>query len=138
MKVKKLSPAATIPHYTHQGDSGFDLRAIESALIAPNGRAKVRTGLAFQLPAGHEMQIRPRSGLSLLEGLSVILGTIDCGYRGEVGIIVHNISEHTISITPGMRIAQGVVAPVTTVNIVEVDELDLSSRGTGGFGSTGL
>ena len=84
------------------------------------------------------MQIRPRSGLSLLEGLSVILGTIDCGYRGEVGIIVHNISEHIISITPGMRIAQGVVAPVTTVNIIEVDELDATDRGAGGFGSTGL
>jgi dUTP pyrophosphatase len=138
--VKKLSPDAILPRYAHPGDAGMDLCAAESADIAPGCSHMVHTGLAIQLPAGTEAQVRPRSGLALKNGITVLNspGTIDEGYRGEVCVILINHSKTSFHIDKGMRIAQMVVQPVLTVSVEEAAELVDSARGTGGFGSTGL
>jgi dUTP pyrophosphatase len=98
VKIKRLHPDAVIPKYAHEGDAGFDLVAIEDTIIEPGETKLVRTGLAISLPPGYELQVRPRSGISLRTKLRVVLGTVDSGYRGEIGVIVDNIApltEHT-------------------------------------------
>ncbi|WP_426940704.1 dUTP diphosphatase (plasmid) [Bacillus mycoides] len=165
VKIKRLKDVE-LPKYAREFDAGFDLVAAEDVVIKPGETKVIPTGLAFEIPPGYEMQIRPRSGMSRKTKLRVDLGTIDSGYRGEVGVIVDNISmvEYTsmprllkaafagdndfnvtkatkyevIKISKGDRIAQGVIAPVETAHFVEVDELSVSERGTGGFGSTGV
>lgn len=140
LKVKRLSPDAVVPIQAHDYDAGFDLCATGAAItIEPFGRAAVPTGLAFEIPRGYEMQVRPRSGLALKKGLTVLNspGTIDAGYRGEVKVILHNTSKEPVTIAQGDRIAQAVVARVESVTWTEVAELSDSSRGSGGFGSTG-
>ena len=142
MKVlfRKSESAAQLPTYAHPGDAGMDVRSIETLTLPPGGRALVHTGLAFQLPPDAEAQVRPRSGLALKHGVTVLNapGTIDAGYRGEVGVILVNLGTEPFTVEKGMKIAQVVVAPVTQAEIVEVSELDSSDRGAGGFGSTGL
>ncbi|MCG7385070.1 dUTP diphosphatase [Paenibacillus sp. ACRRY] len=148
VKIKKLHPEATIPVYAKPGDSGFDLVALEDVIISPGKTMKVPTGLAFEIPEGYEMQIRPRSGLTLNSKLRVQLGTVDAGYRGEVGIIVDYLNDgddlmnmfvmNNVKIEKGMKIAQGVIAPVVRVSFEEAEELSDSERGDGGFGHTGL
>jgi dUTP pyrophosphatase len=93
VKVKRLHPDAVIPQYAHSGDSGFDLVAVEDVIVEPGQTVKVRTGLAFEIPEGYEMQIRPRSGITTKTKLRVQLGTIDSGYRGEVSVMVDNIAQ---------------------------------------------
>lgn len=144
VKVKKLNKDVGIPKYAKPGDSGFDLVAAEDTIIWPGETKVVQTGLAFEIPPGYELQVRPRSGMTRNTKLRVVLGTVDSGYRGEVGVLVDN-TERPISlnmkahvIEKGTRIAQGVIAPVVTAHFVEVDELSESDRGTGGFGSTGV
>ena len=130
-----------LPAYETADAAGMDLRAaVEADLeIAPGARALVPTGLAIALPPGYEAQVRPRSGLALRNGISLVNspGTIDADYRGEVGVIVINHGEETFTVTRGMRIAQMVVAPVTQAAWQEVDALPETARGAGGFGSTG-
>ena len=130
-----------LPGYETADAAGMDLRAaVEADLeIAPGARALVPTGLAIALPPGYEAQVRPRSGLALRNGISLVNspGTIDADYRGEVGVIVINHGEETFTVTRGMRIAQMVVAPVTQAAWQEVDALPDTERGAGGFGSTG-
>lgn len=148
VKIKKLHPESSIPLYAKPGDSGFDLIALEDVVIAAGQTKKVPTGLAFEIPEGYEMQIRPRSGLTLNSKLRVQLGTIDAGYRGEVGIIVDYLNDgddlmnmfvmNNVKIEKGMKIAQGVIAPVVRVAFEETEELSDSERGNGGFGHTGL
>lgn len=140
VKVRKVNPEAIIPVYQKEGDSGFDLRAIKDVVIYGGQTVVVKTGLAFEIPKGYEMQIRPRSGLARDTPLIIpnSPGTIDSGYRGEVGIILHNTADgmaYTVHV--GDRIAQGVIAPVVRARFVEVDELAESDRGKGGYGSTG-
>lgn len=139
VKVKKLRPDAVIPEYHRIGDAGFDLHAAEDVLIWPQSVKIVPTGLAMEIPYGLEMQIRLRSGASLHK--SIILanapGTVDSGYRGEIGIIVRNVSSEYVAIKKGERIAQGVLSPVAHASFTEVEELSDSERGSGGFGSTG-
>jgi len=129
-----------LPGYETADAAGMDLRAaVEADLeIAPGARALVPTGLAIALPPGYEAQVRPRSGLALRNGISLVNspGTIDADYRGEVGVIVINHGEETFTVTRGMRIAQMVVAPVTQAAWQEVDALPETARGAGGFGST--
>ncbi|EEK97140.1 Deoxyuridine 5'-triphosphate nucleotidohydrolase (DUTPase) [Bacillus cereus BDRD-ST26] len=155
MKIKRVKDV-DLPKYAKPGDSGFDLVAAEGTIIEPGQTKVIPTGLAFEIPPGFELQVRPRSGISRKTFLRVVLGTVDSGFRGEVGVIVSNISYPGNSITLGIndeheifksvtyvvkkgdRIAQGVIAPVETANFVEVDELSRSDRGTGGFGSTGV
>ena len=129
------------PRYETPHSAGMDLRAHlpEGIVLAPGQRVLVPTGLRLQIPPGYEGQVRPRSGLALKRGLTVLNapGTIDADYRGEVGVILVNLSAEPQRIEPGERIAQLVIAPVTRASWEEVDELDESERGGGGFGSTG-
>ncbi len=130
-----------LPGYETADAAGMDLRAAVKAdmEIAPGARALVPTGLAIALPPGYEAQVRPRSGLALRNGISLVNspGTIDADYRGEVGVIIINHGEETFTVTRGMRIAQMIVAPVTQAAWQEVDALPDTERGAGGFGSTG-
>ncbi len=133
-----------LPSYGSPGAAGADLRAavVEPLVLNPMARVAVPTGLVIELPAGHEAQVRPRSGLALSQGLTVANapGTIDCDYRGEVKVLMINLGTDPVTISRGDRIAQLVVAPVTRATfaeVAEVAELDASSRGNGGFGSTG-
>ncbi len=132
----------TIPHYATAGAAGMDIEAAVDAPItlAPLDRIAVPTGLMMAIPTGYEIQIRPRSGLALKQGLTVANapGTIDSDYRGEVKVIMVNLSHDDITITRGMRIAQMVIAPVIKGRFVRVDQLDDTRRGSGGFGSTGV
>lgn len=129
------------PRYETPQSAGMDLRAHlpEGIDLAPGERVLVPTGLRLQIPSGYEGQVRPRSGLALKRGVTVLNGpgTIDADYRGEVGVLLVNLSGEAQRIEPGERIAQLVIAPVTRVRWEEVEELDDSERGRGGFGSTG-
>ena len=131
-----------LPHYATEHAAGMDLlAAIDDTLILPVGkRAIVPTGLSIALPVGYEAQVRPRSGLAAKNGVTVANapGTIDADYRGEVGVILINLGDDDFVIERGMRIAQMVVAPVTTISWEKTDTLPDTQRGSGGFGSTGL
>ena len=129
-----------LPSYASAGSAGLDLYAAAGPLtLAPGGRALVATGLVLALPEGFEAQIRPRSGLALDHGVTVLNspGTIDSDYRGEIGVLLVNLGEAPFVVERSMRIAQLVIAPVARVRLVE-GEVPPSGRGTGGFGSTGL
>lgn len=165
VKVKKLHPDTVIPVYAKPGDSGFDLRAAKTVLICPGETMVIKTNLAFEIPEGYEMQIRPRSGITAKTKLRVQLGTIDSSFRGGVGVIVDNISPligwtdnlpqdiegnwiqdykgdgvhyGTYLIRKGEKIAQGVICPVQRVELIESDDLSHTERDSGGFGHTGV
>jgi len=141
LKIVKLHPRVELPQYESEGAAGMDLRAFldEDVSIPPLGRVKVPTGLKIEIPQGFEAQVRPRSGLALKHGLTVLNspGTIDCDYRGDLEIILINLGSQNVIIKDGERIAQLVVAPVCRVQAVEVQALTASQRGSAGFGSTG-
>ena|ERR1035437_7784348 len=154
VKIKKLHPDAVIPKYQSKGASGFDLHALEDITISPGDTKLVKTGLVVAVQEGFELQVRPRSGLSLKTSLRVANspGTVDSDFRGEVCVIMQNTDEvessyneftgdtthyNEIHIKKGDRIAQGVICPVIKVEFVEVDDLDATERGSGGYGSTG-
>lgn len=132
-----------LPSYETAGAAGMDLRAAvgkgESITIAPGARALVPTGLVFEIPLGFEGQVRPRSGLALKHGITCLNtpGTIDSDYRGEVGVLLINHGDQEFIVERGMRIAQMIIAPVTQADIVEHKLASTTSRGSGGFGSTG-
>ncbi|MEH6402868.1 MAG: dUTP diphosphatase [Sneathiella sp.] len=144
IEITRLPHGADIalPSYETAGSAGMDLRAAvtETIEIAPGARALVPTGFKMALPIGFEAQIRPRSGLALKKGVTLpnTPGTIDADYRGEVGVILMNLGDETFVIGRGDRIAQMVIAPVTTALWAEVSALDETARGEGGFGSTGV
>jgi len=133
-----------LPAYATDGAAGLDLVAAlpegEPLTLPPRRRAAVPTGLCLALPEGYEAQVRPRSGLALKQGLTVLNspGTVDSDYRGEVKVILINLGEEAVVIERGQRIAQLVVAPVTRIQLVESGNLEETTRGNGGFGSTGL
>lgn len=139
LAIRRIDPAAQLPTYAHPGDAGMDVRSIETVTLRPGARACVRTGLVFQLPPDTEAQVRPRSGLALKHGVTVLNapGTIDAGYRGEVGVVLVNLGEAPFTVEKGMKIAQVVVAPVVQADVVEVNETNATVRGADGFGSTG-
>ena len=141
LKVKRLSAAAVIPAYHSAHAAGLDLSAaLEQPLrLEPMARCQVATGIAVEIPAGSEGQVRPRSGLALRHGLTLLNspGTIDADYRGEVRVLLINLGQAPVTINPGDRIAQLVLAPVARAEVVEVAELAPSARGEGGFGHTG-
>lgn len=130
---------AVLPAYETAGAAGMDVQAAGAVTLAPGARAAVATGLSVAVPDGYELQVRARSGLALRQGLAVLNapGTIDSDYRGEVKIILANLGAEPIEITPGMRIAQLVLAPVVRAEWREVEALPPTARGAGGFGSTG-
>ncbi|MDJ1158871.1 dUTP diphosphatase [Chelatococcus sp. SYSU_G07232] len=144
--VKRLAHGADLPlpRYESAGAAGLDLLAAvpEDApmVIGRGARRLVPTGLVLELPPGFEGQVRPRSGLALRQGLTVLNapGTIDADYRGEVGVILVNLGDEAVTVTRGMRIAQLVVAPVTRAELVEAEAVGATARGAGGFGSTGV
>ena len=140
LKVKKLCNEAILPIYANKGDAGMDLFSISEHLLKPGERCLVSTGLGFEIPEGYEIQIRPRSGLALKKGISLVNtpGTIDAGYRGEVGIIIINHGNEEFEIKKGDKIAQAVINRFEIGEIEEVDLLGETERGSGGFGSTGF
>lgn len=146
LPVKLLSPWANVPTYANPGDAGMDLYACimddcyqSIATIEPNCRLLIKTGVAMAIPEGYELQIRPRSGLALKNGITVLNapGTIDAGYRNEIGVILFNTGTEPFNVAHGDRIAQGVLAAFETAEFDVVEELPTSQRGMGGFGSTG-
>jgi len=142
VKFQRHADDVVLPDYATPGAAGMDIAAhLDTAVtLAPFARAAIATGFSMQLPSGYEAQIRPRSGLALKHGVTVANapGTIDSDYRGEVAVILINLSQQDFTITPGMRIAQMMIAPVTHCRFEDTLQLDMSDRGAGGFGSTGL
>ncbi len=140
LKVKLIESNAVLPHYAHPGDAGLDLFSVERKTVPPSESALIRTGIVIQLPPGTEAQVRPRSGLALKHRVTVLNspGTIDHGYRGEVKVILINHGKTPFEVEEGMKVAQMVVQPVLTVDVVSVEELSETPRGEGGFGSTGV
>lgn len=146
VKVKTLphyDASFDLPFYATEGAAGADIRASlpekKSLIVKPGERVLIPTGLSMEIPLGYEVQVRPRSGLSLKSSLMVVNspGTIDCDYRGEVNIIIGNFGKEDYVIEHGLRIAQLVLAPVTQARYVTTDSLSDTQRGAGGFGSTG-
>ncbi|WP_375500481.1 dUTP diphosphatase [uncultured Nostoc sp.] len=140
LKILKLHESAIIPKYEHPNDAGLDLVSIDE-LELPSGESRlIHTGISIELPQGTEAQIRPRSGLALKYQITVLNtpGTVDEGYRGEIGVILINHGKSSFQVTKGMKIAQMVITPVVRVDVEEVNSLSLTSRGNGGFGSTGI
>jgi dUTP pyrophosphatase len=140
VKIKRLNDNAKIPRYEHPGDSGADLVSIIDYTLQPLSRFAFPTGLSAEISIGYELQVRPRSGLALKHGITVLNtpGTIDAGYRGEIKVILINLGFEPFHIAQGQKIAQLVIAPVILGQFQEVDELSPSVRGSGGFGSTGV
>jgi dUTP pyrophosphatase len=142
IKVKKLHPKAVIPAYMTEHAAGMDLCTVIDApvVLSPGERTLLPTGLAMEIPPGFEGQVRPRSGLALKKGISLVNspGTIDADYRGEIGVIIINHGRDQVDFQPGDRIAQLVIAPVTQAKLVAAEELDDSERSSGGFGHTGV
>ncbi len=139
--IKRLDPDLPLPERAHRGDAGVDLHSAEDLVIAPGERTLVKTGIALALPLGTVGLIHPRSGLAAKHGLTIVNapGTVDADYRGELMVCLLNTDKDTpFEITRGMRIAQLVVQRVELPDFVEVDELDETVRGTGGYGSTGV
>ena len=139
LKIKKIDDKAIIQNYAHEGDAGLDLYAVKELLLNPGERGLVHTGIQIELPKNTEAQIRPRSGLALKNGITTLNspGTIDEGYRGEIGVILINHSNEVFKVEQGMKIAQMVIKPVFKVNIIETTELSDSERNEKGFGSSG-
>ena len=141
LQIKKTNPAAKIPEYMSELAAGMDIHALPEAPVTlrPGERCLLPTGLAMAIPAGYEVQVRPRSGLAIKHGISLVNtpGTIDADYRGEIKIILINHGTEDFVIEPGERIAQLVVAPVCQAQLCEVTELSETERGSGGFGHTG-
>jgi dUTP pyrophosphatase len=141
LKVIKAHPRVPLPKYETEGAAGMDLRAfLETDLtIPPLGRVKIPTGLRIEIPAGFEGQVRPRSGLAIKTGITVLNspGTIDSDYRGDLDVILINLGAESVIIKDGERIAQLVIAPVCRVIPLVADTLSCTDRGSGGFGSTG-
>lgn len=139
LKIKCINEKAKLPQYAHPGDAGLDLFSVENINIKPGDIALIKTGIIIELPEKTEAQIRPRSGLALKHKITVLNtpGTIDEGYRGEIGVIIINHGKEIFKVEEGMKIAQMVVKPVLRVDVVNVDVINDTKRGEGGFGSTG-
>jgi dUTP pyrophosphatase len=140
LRFRRLSAAAQPPAQAHDGDAGYDLHAVEGVVIGPGERASVGTGIAVAIPDGHAGLVIPRSGLAARHGIAIVNapGLIDAGYRGELRVLLLNTDRaEPFEISPGDRIAQLVVVAVETAAAEEVEELDETLRGVGGFGSTG-
>jgi dUTP pyrophosphatase len=141
LRVRRVDPRAVLPTRAYPGDAGLDLYALDDAVLAPGERAGVRTGIAIEIPEGQAGLVLPRSGLARRHGISVVNapGLIDTGYRGEVEVLLLNTDRSSpFTIAAGDRIAQLVIVSVQTPQVVEADELALSERGSGGFGSSGV
>jgi dUTP pyrophosphatase len=140
LRVRRLNPDAKLPTRAHDGDAGLDLYALDGATLGPGERISLGTGIAVEIPPGRAGLVLPRSGLAARHGIALVNapGLIDSGYRGEVRVLLLNTDrEEPCEIRPGDRIAQLVLVAVEALDLVVVDELELSERGAGGFGSSG-
>jgi dUTP pyrophosphatase len=141
LRVQRLRDDVVLPTRAHPGDAGLDLRTADEVVLAPGGRVAAPTGLVVAVPEGHVGLVHPRSGLALRDGVTVVNapGTIDAGYRGEVRVALVNLSDRPVRLAAGERVAQLVVQRVTLPEVAEVTDLadEATSRGGGGFGSTG-
>lgn len=139
LDVRRLDPDLPLPSYAHPGDAGLDLHAADTTTLQPGQRALIPCGIAIAIPDGHVGLVHPRSGLAVDHGLTLLNapGTIDAGYRGEVKVLLINHGDGPVEVRHGERIAQLLLLPIAIVDVREVDRLDVTSRGTGGFGSTG-
>ena len=141
IQIKKLSNEVLTPKYETPGSSGMDIAAYinEDVIINSGDKALIPTGFSLSIPQGYEVQIRPRSGLAIKKGITILNtpGTIDSDYRGEIKVVLINLSKDKFTVQNGERIAQMVVCPIVQVSIEEVKELSETNRGIGGFGSTG-
>jgi dUTP pyrophosphatase len=143
LKVELLNVDAKFPEYAYPSDSGFDLFSTEDVILQPFGRALVPTGIKLSIPEEFEIQVRPKSGLAINQGLTILNtpGTVDSGYNGEIKVIMFNTNNISFTISKGMKIAQAVLCPVVNgkyVNLIQVDKVEDGDRGNNGFGSTGL
>lgn len=139
VKVKILNQDAIIPKYQTEEAAGFDLHSVEEKTVKAGEREVIKTGLAVALPKGYELQVRPRSGLALKNGITVLNtpGTVDSDYRGELMVILFNTSKEDFAVKKGERIAQAIIKEILQADFAVVEELDSTERGVGGFGSTG-
>lgn len=137
LKFQLLSSDVRLPQYAHDTDAGFDIFALEGAVLAPGARNLFKTGLSSQIPQGWYVQFFDKSSVAAKLGLHVLGGVIDSAYRGEWGVVLYNLSGEEVVIEKGDKIVQGILLPITQPEIVQVEELEDSDRGTGGFGSTG-
>jgi dUTP diphosphatase len=140
LRVRRLDERALLPTRAYVGDAGFDLHALEAGLLGPGERMQVRTGIAVEIPEGQAGLVLPRSGLAARHGIALVNapGLIDAGYRGEIRVLLINTDRQApFAISSGDRIAQLVLVRIEAPAVIEVDELALSERGSGGFGSTG-
>lgn len=135
--VKKLHPEAKLPSYAHPSDAGMDFYALENALILPQERKLISTGIAMAIPQGYVGLLWDKSGIATKHGIKTMAGVIDAGYRGEIKILLHNLSLQPFIIEKGSKIAQMLIQSVEQKEIKEVTELEETERGEGGFGSTG-
>nr|WP_287153381.1 dUTP diphosphatase [Candidatus Solincola tengchongensis] len=140
LRIKRLRPDVELPSYAHPGDAGLDIRSAEEVVLQPGERALVSTGFAMALPEGYAAFVQPRSGLASKHGISIVNtpGLIDCHYRGEVKVILVNLGGEPFRVRKGDRIAQMVIQRVERAEVLEVEELEDTARGEGGFGSTGI
>ncbi len=140
LQVQRVVEDVKVPSYAHEGDAGMDLYAAEEYVLKPGERKLINTGIKIALPVGYEAQIRPKSGLALKHGISIVNtpGTVDSGYRGLVGVIAINHGSEDFKIEKNQKIAQMIINKVETAEVEEVPDLNDTSRGEGGFGSTGL
>lgn len=134
----KLTPTATAPHYVHAGDAGMDLYACAAVSILPQQRALIPTGIALAIPQGYVGLVWDKSGLATKAGLTTLAGVIDASYRGEIQIAIYNTGVEPYQVEVGKKIAQLLIQPIAAAELTEVTDLDTTTRGQGGFGSTGL
>lgn len=138
IRIKRLTEKAILPKYVRAGDAGMDLYATEKAIIQPGERKIIGTGIAMAIPNGNVGLIWDRSGLAVKQGLKSLGGVIDSNYRGEIKVVLHNLSQETFSVEEGMRVAQILIQPIEQKELLEVKELDETERGAEKFGSSGL
>lgn len=138
LRIKKLHPDAKVPSYAHPGDAGMDVFALESLTLAPGERGLVRTGISLEFPEGYVLLVWDKSGISIKHGITTLAGVIDSGFRGEIQIGVVNLGQEVYAFEKGAKVAQILVQPIVTAEIQEVEDLSETSRGEGGFGSTGI
>lgn len=138
IKIKKLTEDAVLPSYANQGDAGMDFFSNEEVVLKPNQRKLVSTGIKMAIPEGYVGLIWDKSGIAAKFGIKSMAGVIDASYRGEIKILLHNLSSEEFKIEKRMKIAQMLIQPVEQKEIIEVEKLDVTERGESGFGSSGL
>ena len=137
IKIKKLHEGAVIPNYAHEGDAGMDVYSVEETLLNPGETKTISTGISLEIPKGYVALVWDKSGLASKNSIHTFAGVIDSGYRGEIGVVIKNLGNEVFEISKDMKIAQILIQPVVSANLIEVDDLDETSRNQGGFGSTG-